>query len=49
MTIVTAMKKITLALIMAIVVTAATALTMNAFFNNKPSGEDKDGHVLTEL
>ncbi|MCI6327382.1 MAG: MG2 domain-containing protein, partial [Bacteroidales bacterium] len=43
------MKKITLALFTAIVVTAATALTMKAFFNSKPSGEDKDGHVLTEL
>ena len=49
MTIVTAMKKITLALFTAIVVTAATALTMNAFFNNKPSGEDQEGHVLTEM
>ena len=45
----TAMKKITLALFTAIVVTAATALTMNAFFNNKPSGEDQEGHVLTEM
>lgn len=49
MIIVNSMKKTTLALITAIVVTAATALTMNAFFNNKPSSEDKDGHVLASM
>ncbi|MGM9740243.1 MAG: MG2 domain-containing protein [Candidatus Cryptobacteroides sp.] len=44
------MKRTTLALIAAIVVTAATALTMNAFINSKKtSSSDKDGHVLTSL
>ncbi|MGM9768024.1 MAG: MG2 domain-containing protein [Candidatus Cryptobacteroides sp.] len=43
------MKRTTLALITAIVVTAATALTMNAFFNSKPDSADGDGHVLTSL
>ena len=43
------MKRTTLALITAIVVTAATALTMNAFFNSKSDSADGDGHVLTSL